>query len=106
MRKNIDAEPRFASERIGGVTGARPQQVLCEPTVSKDQIEREHLRLKGGKLLDGRVHWHRQELARRFHLQWFIHRDVQVGDILIGVEHLLQDVIEFVTAHNRVLSIK
>ena len=99
LREDVDAEPRFVAEGVGGVAGTCAEQVFGQSAVAADQIERNHLRLKWSQPFERRVKRHRHQLAERLHLQRFVHREIEVGHFLLGLQHLAQYEIQFGSAH-------
>jgi hypothetical protein len=67
--KDIDPEPCFVIQGIGEVAGTLGNKIPEQPLVCADQVEGEHLGLKGGQLPDGRFDIDRHQNAVAFHLQ-------------------------------------
>ncbi|MFM1944768.1 MAG: hypothetical protein RI897_3750 [Verrucomicrobiota bacterium] len=74
-------------------------QVFGEPAATADEVHRHHFRLEGGEFFDRRVEFDGDEFTEGFDLGGFIDREIQVGHLMLKVEHFGQDGIEFVSAH-------
>jgi hypothetical protein len=99
LRENVHAEAGLARELVRGVARSLGKEGLRQPPVLVDQIQREDLRLEWGQFPEGRVQLHAGELARALHLKGFPHRDVQVRRVLVSIEHLAQNKIDFRFSH-------
>ena len=99
LGEDVHAEAGLARQLVRGIARPLGKEDLRQPPVLVDQVQGEDLRLKGGQLLDGRVQLHAGELSRALHLEGFSHRDVQIRNILVGIEHLSQDIIDLLFSH-------
>ena len=87
LGKDADPEPSLVSQRVGSVAGTAPEQIADMPEVIAHQIEGDHLGLKRGELLDGRLIGDWFQVAEGFDLQWLIDGEKQVRDFRLGVQH-------------------
>src|SRR5439155_17510650 len=90
----------LARHHVRLVTRSLLNQVVVEPPVVIDEIDRKNLRLKRGKLVDGWLQGDGHKLAVRFHLQRIVHRQIEIRDILMRIHHRREQNIDVVFSHS------
>ena len=103
LREDVHAEAGLLSEAVGTIARSRPQEILGQPGVAFDNLQRDGLGLKRSELLHSRLDGHRHKLTRGFHLQRFIGSDVEVRHVLLRFQHRTENVIEFGFGHGHPL---
>jgi hypothetical protein len=99
LREDVHAEARLAGQPVRAVARALLHQELAESAVAVDEVQREDLGLERRQRLDRRADGHADELTRRLDLQRAVDRDVEVGDVLVRLEHGRQHVVDLGLAH-------
>jgi hypothetical protein len=71
-----------------------------EASIAVDEVQCEDLGLERRQFRKLRFEIHGDQLPGAFHLERLAHCDVQVGDVVVGVEHPGQDEIDFLFSHD------
>ena len=98
LGKDVDPETGFAGQAVGQVAGPGPEQGLGQPAVPVNQVHGHCFGLKRRQGLDGRLDLHRQKLTGTFHLKGPAHREIQIRNRAVRVQHTGQNMIDFLAS--------
>ena len=78
LPEDVHPKARLAAQLVAAIAGTALEQVLDEPPVVAEDVERDVLGLVGGQRVDGRIDRDGLELAEGFDLERPAHGEIQV----------------------------
>jgi hypothetical protein len=99
LGEHIDTETSPVAERVREIARPSLQEVIGQAPVAGNEIEGDRFGLERSQLFDGGIDLDRHQFAEGLHLKCLVDRKVQVGDLLVVLQHLPEDVVEFVSSH-------
>jgi hypothetical protein len=99
LREDVHAEACLAGDAMRAITGTGAKQVFGQSAAAGHQVEGHHFGLKRGELVNIGLDGDGRQLPRGFDLERFVDSDVEIGHVLVRVQHRAQNLIEFFSSH-------